>query len=421
MTMRSSAVLVAAFALLAVGSNATPVAAAPNSSACESWVAAFTAAPGVKSAASLQGSTIRAIVSPHVGSDTLRLRLTNRFGSQPLTVGPVEIGRSIGGSANLVAGSNTVVTFGGSRTVTIPAGADLTSDPISLRANAFELLAVSFFLPVAQSTTEHFDAMRLSWMAPNVDATGAENASAFLLPYPMLPVVAGLDAVVPGGRTVVAFGDSITDGAASFQGRPAMLGTDERYPDFLARRLLGAGHSDIGVVNAGISGNQASRDGNPVTGPIVGYGPAGVSRFEHDVLEVPGVTDVIVMLGTNDMSSEFQEPATPQQVIDALATIVAKAHAAGVRVQLGTIPPRQDAQTPPSHPAGVLAVNRWIREESQADSVIDFNAVLRDPGNPSILNPGLDSGDGVHPNAAGYRAMADAVDLTTLVGTGRGC
>ena len=163
-----------------------------------------------------------------------------------------------------------------------------------------------------------------------------------------------------------------------------------------------------------------TRDATPGFETTLGYGPSAVSRFDRDALAVPGVTDVILMEGTNDLAGTFHTPSTIEQITAGLAELITRARARGVRVHLGTIPPRTDVLAPPDAYASITAINNWIRTASEADSVVDFDATLRDPQNPAKLHPQFDSGDGIHPNSAGYQAMADTVDLSTLLDGGPG-
>ncbi|WP_052595840.1 GDSL-type esterase/lipase family protein [Luteipulveratus mongoliensis] len=380
------------------------------------WIGAYGASPGFSNPLGVHLSTMRNIVVPHSSGPAARVRLTNRFGKSPLTINATYLGQSSAGGARLISGSNHQVTFnGGGTTVTIPAGTDVVSDPVRLPVKAFQPLAVSLFALTTPATTEHFDAHQVSWMSVG-DWSSNENGLPFLVPNVLQPFVSGVDvASTRQGRTIVTLGDSITDGFHSLPMELTTLGANQRYPDFLARRLLAAGHDDVGVVNAGISGNQVTRDASSLGQNVLGYGPSARHRFDRDVLDVPGVSDVIIMEGTNDLGTDPAQPATA--IIAGLTDLVRRGHAAGVRVHLGTIPPRGDVA--PDRIEILNAVNDWIRRQHIADSVIDFHRALAAPGQPDTLDPAYDSGDKLHPNPAGYAAMAAAIPLSTVIGQDR--
>ncbi len=211
---------------------------------------------------------------------------------------------------------------------------------------------------------------------------------------------------------VVAFGDSITEGAGAVedQGRPV------RYPDRLAARLRAApgGGAPPAVVNAGISGNRLLADG---------VGPKGLARFERDVLARPGVTHVLIMIGINDIGFSMPEGAagpvrgqpSAEEITAGLQSLIRQAEARGVRVLRGTLPPFKGASYwSREKEARREAVNRWIRSRRDVAAVVDFDAALRDPADPQALKAVYDSGDHLHPGNAGYAAMAAAVDLRAL-------
>lgn len=409
--MRRTNVAAAVAAVLILGT--APAGAAPSDTAPPFWIGSYAAAQGFVNRAPLAGSTVRVIVDPHVSGNTVRLRFGNHLGAHPVDIRAVHLGVSPDGSPNVKAGSNVPVTFSGSEAAVIPAGGEVISDPVRLDIVAFQPLAVSIFIARADGISEHFDAHQLSWLSPGVDAGRDAGGERFTTPYPFVPLLTGVDVAGPAtGRTVVAFGDSVTDGYHNLPMQLATLGTDQRYPDFLARRIAETGRSDVGIVNAGISGNQVTRSANQ-SESVLGFGPSGIERFARDALGAPNVSDVIVLAGSNDLSSKNHTPATAEAVIAGLQEMIATAHNAGVRVHLGTILPRTDDGAPT--PEAIAAVNQWILSQRESDSVIDFAAALRDPLDPTRLSPHFDSGDGVHPNPAGYRAMSDAVDLDRLL------
>lgn len=352
----------------------------------------------------LQDVTLRQSLRTSVGGERLRLVVSNEYGSAPLTVGRVAVGLQTG-TAPLP------VRFQGADGVRVPPGARVLSDPVALPTRAGERLQVDLYLPeAAQLAGFHWDARDRSWLLPG-DAAGAP------LPAGVLPVATRafvtelrVESARPAA-SVVALGDSITDGNGSTPGE------DQRWPDHLARRLAGRG---VAVLNAGISGNR-------LLGP--GMGENALARFERDVLRHPGVRAAIVLLGTNDIGwpggpfAPAEALPSVESLTRGLAQLVAQAHARGVRVVGATLPPFENALqgTPleghfsPAKEALRQALNRWIREGGAFDAVADFDAVLRDPGHPSRLKAAFDSGDHLHPGDAGYRAMADAIDLDALL------
>ncbi len=352
---------------------------------------------------SFTNQTVRMVAHTSVAGSQVRVQLSNRFGTAPLNVGAVDIAvQSSGGTA--VAGTHHTVLFKGAGSTAVAAGADLTSDPIPMAVNADQSLLVSVYLPTATGqSTWHADALNTTYLSSpgnhaNDDATGnypSTSTSWYFL--------AGLN-VVPttATGTVVAVGDSITDGYYSTSG------ANLRWPDDLARRLNAApGGPTRGVVDTGIGSNRVLTDANTANHSLL-------SRFDHDVLGQPNVKDVILLEGINDIGSAG---ATAQQIIAGYQTVIGQAHAKGVKIYGATILPYQGANYyTASGESARESVNQWIRTSGAFDAVIDLDSAMRSSGNPLALNPAYDSGDHLHPSNAGHQAMADAVDLNLLSG-----
>lgn len=348
--------------------------------------------------------TVRQVVRMSLGGDRWRIQLSNRFGQQPVTFSGVRVARSTGGS-NIDVGSSRTVTFGGQASLTLEPGYEASSDPVELTVEALGNLAVtSYFEASTTVTTVHWDARQVAYL-------GAGNQlSAASIPagpedqrqsYFALSRVDNLS--TEPARVVVAFGDSITDGNAS------TFDAAKRYPNQLDDRLKAAGRTRTSVVNEGYSGNRWLND-------ILG--PSGNSRFQRDVLDVPGASHVIILLGINDIGFSTFDPSqevSAEQIIDSMGNAMARARARGLKVLLGTLLPYEGAAYySEAGEAKRQAVNTWIRDRSGADKVIDFDLALRDPAAPLRLRPDYDSSDHIHPNDAGYAAMAAAVDLDAL-------
>jgi len=378
------------------------------------WLASWYAAPQpawdagfllpMNVPAQLAGQSVRDTVRLSAGGRRIRLVFSNRYGTAPVTIGAASVG--LAGDA----AAGRALAFSGRTGVTIAPGAMATSDPLAMPVAALARLAVTSYYPQPTPVASfHWGAQQTSWLAAG-DATGAVRFAQDAPVAGRLFLSAVLVEANTPGRTLVTLGDSITDGNG------ATPDADRRWPDFLAQRLAPHG---VAVANAGISGARLLRDG---------MGRSALARFEQDVLAQPGVSDVIVLLGINDIGwpgSPFapDEPAPAFEALTAgFCQLVAAAHARGVRVTAGTLPPFEDALagTPfeghysPAKEAMRMRLNAWIRAAGAFDAVVDFDAVLRDPQAPRRLRPGFDSGDHLHPGDAGYRAMADAVDITTL-------
>jgi len=355
--------------------------------------------------------TLRQIVHTSVGGDQVRVRLST-FGADALVVGAAHIALRDAGP-EIVPGSDRVLTFSGQPSITIPPSGVVLSDPIELDVPALSDLAVTIFVPESTGpATWHFEGLQTSYVSPPGDFTASTN----------MPVasttqawfwLAGVDVTAPKQNgVIVAIGDSITDGTASTPD------TNNRWPNHLARRLLARpGNHDMGVVDVGIAGNRVLHD-------IIGAN--ALARFDRDVLVQTGVTHVIVLEGINDIG--FSGIGFPDQAVSADEIIaghkqlIERAHARGLEIFGGTLTPFEGTTIPgyftPEGEAKRQAVNEWIRTSGAYDAVIDFDAAIRDPSQPSRMLPAYDSGDHLHPNDAGYEAMANAIDLKLFTPSG---
>ena len=261
--------------------------------------------------------------------------------------------------------------------------------------------------------TQHTQARQRNWVAAG-GRTLDQSARAFFIPTQSWYLLSGVDVLAPrrDRGAVVALGDSITDGVGS------PLDANARYPNDLARRFAARAGATLSVVDEGIGGNRVL-DQTPCCGA------GAVARFRRDVLGQPGVRDVILLEGINDIGqSQSRGPLTAPhtsvsalQIVEGYERIIAMAHAAGLRVFGATLTPFHGARYwTPAGEAKREAVNAWIRTSGAFDGVIDFAAAVAEPGDPQQLAPAFDSGDHLHPDAAGYRAMARAVDLAALLG-----
>jgi lysophospholipase L1-like esterase len=389
---------------LAVATNESYLPATAPAAACRpTWVTAWQAAaqPG-PAHEGLGGATVRMVVHPQVTGSEVRLRLSNAYGTTPLAIGAVTAARS-DGAAGLVLGTTRPVPFGGQQTVVIPPGGEVVSDAVPLVAEAGSPLAVSLFLPVVpQVLTQHW-AMQTAYLSGPGDATFGD-AGAFGPPMALSVVLTGVEVYAPRPvNSVVAVGDSITDGMGAAPG--------ESWPDVLGARLLDTGgETTMAVLGAGISGNRLIADGGPQ------HGDVPLARFDRDVAAAGGATDVVLSIGTNDIAAG----RAAADVVAGLRAFAERARAAGKRVFLTTVTP--SAAGPHGSPAAVAArqeLNAWVRTHgpAYADGIFDFAAAVADPAHPDRLAPAFDAGDGLHLSAAGYRALAAAVDPALLSGS----
>ena len=387
------------------------------------WSTAVTsAATPPQPATVFENQTLRQIVHVSIGGSYLRVRLSNEYGTQPLVVREARIARRpVGGTGSqIAAGTDRRLTFGGRTSLWIPPGAPALSDPVRLSVPALSDLVISLYLPErTPATTLHGSAFQTNYIAAGnvtraVSLTGARETTSWYF-------LSGVSvSASPRAGAVVALGDSITDGAIT------TINANHRWPDFLARRLqANPSLRHLGVLNKGIGGNRLLYNGNTRPGTtFAGIGPlfgdSALARFDRDVTAQPGARYVIVLLGINDIGqptsiAPLSEQVSVQEMIFAYRQLIARAHERGLRIYGATMTPFQNTTIAgyytPANEAKRQAANQWIRTSGEWDGVIDFDRAVRDPNQPLRMLPAYDSGDHLHPNDAGMRAMADAIPL----------
>ncbi|HWE84185.1 MAG TPA: SGNH/GDSL hydrolase family protein [Terracidiphilus sp.] len=404
-----------AAAIVCLASTASAKKHPPNQTQTQIWISTWGASQQIPEpqnslpADDLRDATVRQIFHLSVGGASVRVHLSNAFGTESLHLTSVHIARPLSpASAAIDAASDRPLTFAGNPDVTIPPGAEFVSDPIAYSVASLSDLAVTFHLdsppapesghPGSRATTYYVHGDQVA--APNLpDAKHVDHW--YQVNEIDVPAAAG-------AGVVVALGDSITDGHG------ATTNGNDRWTDVLAAHLqTSPATRDVAVSNQGIGGNHLLTDG---------LGPNVLARFDRDVLAPAGVRWLIVFEGVNDLGGLARTgEVTPeehntfvQRVIAAYQQVVARAHAHGLRVSGATITPYAGSgyyHPGPLSEADRQAVNRWIRASGNFDAVIDFDAVVRDPAHPDRLLPAYDCGDHLHPSPAGYKAMGEAIPL----------
>jgi lysophospholipase L1-like esterase len=371
------------------------------------WVGTWAAAPlSAKNDGAQFGafdSTYREIVHVTLGGDLVRIVLSNEFGIDPLTVGAAAVALSTDKS-NINETTSHNITFIGQPSIVIPPGAMVISDPIDFKLPALVNLSVSIFIPAQymQDVTIHPVANQTNYVVRGNETNSPHLGSPEeIYSWPFLK---GVEVEAsPKAAAVIAFGDSITDGAHS--SRDANL----RWPDVLAKRLdANKKTAKLSVLNEGISGNRVLHDRS---------GQNALARLDRDVLSQSNVRYLIILEGINDIQRTtapegVTDPVRVDQLTQAYAQIIERAHAHGIRVIGGTLTPYAGAHN--DSPAGeemVRAVNQWIRTSGKFDAVIDFGKILQDPANPTAMAPGAESKDHLHPGDPGYQLMGNSIDL----------
>lgn len=368
------------------------------------WVAGWYSPPfpttavwGCGQVRTFSHQTVRQVVRLEVAGDRVRIRLTNELGLEPLQFGAVHVALS---SPNGVTepGTDRAVTFGGQPGATIPRGRAIVSDPIDLEVRQFQDLAISVYYPSGAAPAGHLADLEIS--------PGGDHAAESVWPQaghaqsPGLASGVEVETATPH-RVLVAFGDSITEGACSTEG------THRDYPEQLSLLLATQRDRDRSwvVINSGISGNRLLHDGS---------GQKALARFDRDALQIQGVNAILLLEGINDIGWAFDPegnggPLSAADIIGAYRNLIQRAHARGLKIFLGTLAPYEGAKY--SHPPGEEVreeVNAWIRKGDGFDGVVDFDEALRDPSSPLHYLGADQCGDDLHPNDAGYNAMAEA-------------
>jgi len=365
------------------------------------WVGTWSASPqAASSPVEFKGQTIRQIVRVSIGGKRVRVRLSNANGAGPLVISSAHVALRSTGAA-IAAGSDRALTFNGSPSMAIPPGALAVSDPVNLQVPDLGDLAVSLYVAGNQvAATEHTAGLQTTYVSAAGDFSGADNLPTTTTTQSVY-FLSGIEVdAARSTRAIVTLGDSITDGYQS------TVDANKRWPNRLAERLTAQkGGSKVAVLNAGITGNRVLHDKD---------GSNALARLDRDVLVQSGARYLIVLLGINDIG--FPGAVTPDQIIAGHRQIIDRARALGLKVYGGTLTPFQ-AYLPGLYYTDVgeaqrQVVNQWIRTSKAYDAVIDFDKAIRDPSNPSKILPAYDSGDNLHPNDAGYKAMADAINLS---------
>jgi lysophospholipase L1-like esterase len=367
------------------------------------WATSPMVADGGFSVHPFSATTLREIVHVSTGGSQVRVRFTNAYGKDQLIIRDAHVALSAGDGA-INSGTDHALTFGGSDTISIPPGAEIYSDPVALDVPPLSDLAISFFLPsqVMRAETYHAFADQDNFLADGDQASAASLAQPKTIDSWYF--LDGVDVnAVHGSHSVVTLGDSITDGAHSTRNG------NDRWPDVLAEQLQhDPALEHIGVLNQGIGGNRVLNDQ---------AGPSALARLDRDVLSQDGARYVIILESINDIG-RLHHLTAPEDNIDAqnleegLRQIVEAAHEHGMKVFGATLTPYQGAGYYSEKGEQVReAVNNWIRTSGTLDGVVDFDKITRDPQNPLQFNPLYDSGDHLHPNDAGYKAMGDGIDL----------
>lgn len=353
--------------------------------------------------------TIRQTVRPTLGGDRVRLRFSNEFGEGPLVIGAVNIAEATAaGSPAIDEHTVLPLTFAGRPSVTVPPGAVYYTDSVAYSIVAFKDVSVTLFVKSAPDrqtghpgsrTTSHFLAGDLS------EAATLQGASTLDHWY----YLSGIE-VQPGAPagSIGVIGDSITDG------RGSTTNHNNRWTDLLAGRLQSNENTrGYSVLNLGLGGNRVLNDG---------LGPSVLARIDRDVLTQPNLRYLIVFEGINDIGtlagsgsiSQGDQDHLLERLRGAYRQVVVRAHSHGIRAYGATITPFKGSEAYPFEPMSEQTrqkINDWIRSSGTFDAVLDFDVVLRDPGDPQRLNPAYDTGDNLHPSPAGFQALAESVPL----------
>lgn len=376
------------------------------------WGSDVPAAYGVPE--TLDGVTIRQVARLSAGGGKVRVLLSNEYGATPLSIGAGTVAPA--GADGALAGPAAKLTWGGRGEVVVPPGAPILSDPVDLKVAPLTSLAVSIYLPEKSAITSvHWDGAQTAYISGSGDFTAAASfAAASTMKQRLFLSGIQVDAR-PMSRAIVFFGNSITDGACS------TADANRRWPDHIAERLQAGGHGDVAVVNEAFSGNRVLTNG---------MGTNALARLNQDVLSQPRLSTVVLMMGINDIGWPGEKAISPadkepsaDDIITGYQQIIDRVHARGARILGATLTPFTDTNqgTPtegyytPEKEKIRQAVNQWIRTSGRFDGVIDFDRLMEDPARPGHMQSAYDCGDHLHPNDAGYAAMAAGVDLDQLL------
>jgi len=399
---RRALAVLAGTMLAVVGIAVQPAVIAKDGTSGIHWVGTWSASPqAARNPVELKDQTIRQIVRVSIGGKRLRVRLSNAFDADPLVIGAAHVALRSKGAA-IAPGSDRTLTFGGSPSTKIPPGALAVSDPVNLQVPDLGELAVSIYVAGNHvAATEHSEGLQTTYISAEGDFSGASSLPTTTTTE-SLYFLMGVEVVAAKtSKAIVTLGDSITEGNRS------TADANKRWPNRLAERLAARkSGSKVAVLNAGISRNRLLHGKDK-------DGSNALARLDSDVLVQSGARYLIVLLGINDIG--FPREVTADEIIAGHRQIIVRAHAMGFKVYGATLTPFQ-AFMPGLYytDAGEeqrQVVNQWIRTSKAYDAVIDFDKAIRDPNKPARILPAYDSGDNLHPNDAGYKAMADAINL----------